>query len=76
MLMETIIAFRNDMTPRTDSPRRILSPMTPGGNGRKCRTRAQIAAERANAQRWSLSKVPKAHPVRMMRTGRLVPSVA
>ena len=74
--METIIAFRNDRAPRNDSPRRLVFPMTLDGNGRTCRTRAQLAAERAAAKRWSFSKALKAHPVRMMRTGRLVPSVA
>jgi hypothetical protein len=74
--MESIIAFRCDMALGNDSLRRFVSPTNLDGNGRKCWTRAQLAAERAAAQRWSLSKMPKAHPVRMMRTGRLVPSVA
>jgi hypothetical protein len=74
--METIIAFRNDWTSCDDSPRRLVLARTLDGNGRTCRTRAQLAVERAAARRWSCSKALKAHPVRMMRTGRLVPSVA
>ena len=74
--MESILTFRTDFALCTDSLRRTEFLMSLDGNGRKCRTRAQVAAERAAAQQWSLSKARKRHPVRMMRTGRLVPSVA
>ena len=57
--------------------RMALAEMSLDVGGRRRRTRAQIAAERAAAQRWPLHhRGPKQQPVRMLRTGRLVPSVA
>jgi hypothetical protein len=56
--------------------RMALAEMSLDVGGRRRRTRAQIAAERAAAQRWPLHRGPKQQPVRMLRTGRLVPSAA
>jgi hypothetical protein len=53
--------------------RLALAEMNLGANGRKRRTRAEIAADRAAAQRWPVRKDAKAQPI---RPARLAPSPA
>jgi hypothetical protein len=53
--------------------RLALAEMNLGANGRKRRTRAEIAADRAAARRWPIRKDAKAQPI---RPTRLAPSPA
>jgi len=56
--------------------RLALAEMNLGTNGRKRRTRAEIAAERAAAQRWPVRKDDQARPVRPLRHPRMAESTA
>jgi hypothetical protein len=56
--------------------RLALAEMNLGTGERKRRTREEIAAERAAALRWPVSKESKVRPARPPRSGRLVPSAA
>ena len=56
--------------------RLALAEMNLGTSGRKRRTRAEIAAERAAAERWPARKDSKAQPVRPLRPVRLAHSTA
>ena len=56
--------------------RLALAEMNLGTSGRKRRTRAEIAAERAAAERWPARKDSKAQPVRPLRPVRLAQSTA
>ena len=56
--------------------RMALAEMSLDVGGRRRRTRAQIAAERAAASRLLPHRQPKDHPVRTLRTGLLIPSAA
>ena len=53
--------------------RMALAEMNLGTNGRKRRTRAEIAADRAAARRWPVRKDAQAQPI---RPARLAPSPA
>jgi len=52
--------------------RLALAEMNLGTNGRKRRTRAEIAAERAAAERWPIRKTSSVEPIRPPRPVRLV----
>jgi len=52
--------------------RLALAEMNLGTNGRKRRTRAEIAAERAAAERWPVRKTSNVQPIRPSRPVRLV----
>ncbi len=52
--------------------RLALAEMNLGTSGRKRRTRAEIAAERAAAERWPLHKTGNVQPIRPLRPARLV----
>jgi len=56
--------------------RLALAEMNLGTSGRKRRTRAEIAAERAAAERWPVRKDSKVQPVRPLRPVRLAQSTA
>ncbi len=56
--------------------RLALAEMNLGTSGRKRRTKAEIAAERAAAERWPVRKDSKAQPVRPLRPVRLAQSTA
>jgi hypothetical protein len=56
--------------------RLALAEMNLGTNGRKRRTRAEIAAERAAAERWSVRKDGTAQRLRPIRHVRLASSSA
>jgi len=56
--------------------RLALAEMNLGTSGRKRRTRAEIAAERAAAERWPVRKDSKVPPVRPLRPVRLAQSTA
>lgn len=53
-----------------------LAEMNLGASGRKRRTREQIEAEKAAAERWPVRREGKARPVREIRPVRLAQSTA
>ena len=56
--------------------RLALAEMNLGTSGRKRRTRAEIAAERAAAERWPARKDAKVQPIRHLPPVRLAQSTA